>query len=216
VPRSDDFVPSESDAVGIGDIVLRGKYNFWNGTIGGGRAGLAVALDIRIPTGDEGNIEQSSVQLVDPTQEATPGNVTFPLGDPPLGIGIVRVKPQLIFSGSWGGFSPHVNLGAELGTTEGVTNDLVYNVGVDYTLFGRATLVADILGRYAFDVDRPKITPQGPSPTEKAGASTVSLSVGVKFNPIGTLLIFANVLIPLNDTGVRDNWTPTVGLEWSF
>jgi hypothetical protein len=180
--------------------------------------GLAFALDVKLPTGDDGDRDKfTDPSIPDPLQE--PSTQQFGIGDPPLGTGIVRVRPQLVASGSWGSFSPHINLGAELGTTEGVTNDLVYEVGFDYTFFQRATLSADLLGRHAFDVDRDRLTKQGAAAQDfgkKANPDTLTLSVGLKVNPIGTLLVFVNFLIPMNETGLRDDLTPTFGLEWSF
>ena len=41
-------------------------------------------------------------------------------------------------------------------------------------------------------------------------------AVGLKFNPVGRLLIDSNVLVKLNDTGLRDKVTPLVGMEYAF
>ncbi len=201
---------NKAENTGVGDLVLRGKYNFWrNPDMMGGRAGLSFALDVKLPTGDRGE----RTKFENPTATAvTQGR--FQIGDPPLGTGIVRVRPQLVASGSWFSFAPHVNVGAELGTTEGITNDFVYEVGADYTLFGRVTLSADVLGRHAFDVNRRRLTRNGVDGT--AGSETVAGSFGIKVNPFGTLLVFLNFLIPFNDTGIRDDVTPTFGIEWTW
>jgi hypothetical protein len=110
-------------------------------------------------------------------------------------------------------------VGAELGTTQGITNDLLYAVGGDYTFFGRATLSADLIGRHAFDVERQRITKQGPLAQDfgkTANPDTLAASIGLKVNPFGTFLLFANVLFPLNETGIRDDITPTFGIEWTY
>ena len=39
---------------------------------------------------------------------------------------------------------------------------------------------------------------------------------GLKFNAGGKLLIDLNVLVKLNDSGLRDKVTPLFGLEYSF
>jgi hypothetical protein len=213
------FRPNEADQTGLGDIVLRGKYNFLQvPQLMGGRLGMAFSLDVKLPTGDKGDRKK----FLDPTAGVDllqePSTQQFQLGDPPLGTGIVRVKPLLITSGSWFGFNPHINVGAELGTTQGITNDLVYEVGADYTFFGRATLSADLLGRHAFDVDRTRLTKQITDSKfgTKANPDTLTASIGLKVNPFGTFLIFANVLLPLNETGIRDDITPTFGVEWTY
>jgi hypothetical protein len=213
------FQPNEADQTGLGDIVLRGKYNFLQvPQLLGGRLGMAFSLDVKLPTGDKGDRKK----FLDPTAGVDllqePSTQQFQLGDPPLGTGIVRVKPLLITSGSWFGFNPHINVGAELGTTQGITNDLVYEVGADYTFFGRATLSADLLGRHAFDVDRTRLTKQLTDSKfgTTANPDTLTASIGLKVNPFGTFLVFANVLLPLNETGIRDNITPTFGIEWTY
>ena len=67
-------------ATGIGDIVLRSKYNF----LGNGTTGLAVGVDLRLPTGAEEDL---------------------------LGLGTTQAKFSLIMSGGNNKVAPHVNLG---------------------------------------------------------------------------------------------------------
>jgi len=212
-----DFKSNSSEATGLGDIVLRGKYNFLQvPELMGGRMGVAFALDVKLPTGDDGdrkgftNPRGANILLADISGEQ------FSLGDPPLGTGIVRVRPQIIASGSWFGFAPHVNVGAELFTTDGITNDFVYEVGFDYTVLQRVTFSADVLGRHSFDVSRPRIQRQNVLLGSTADADTVSVAFGIKANPFGSLLVFLNLLVPITQTGIRDNLTPTFGVEWSF
>lgn len=211
----DRLIPQKAENTDLGDVVLRAKYNFWrNRELMGGRAGVAAALDVKLPTGDKGERRKfTDAELVVPPS----GRVSesfFAIGDPPTGTGIVRVRPQLIASGTWFGVSPHLTVGAELGKTQGVTNDLIYEAGLDYTLFQRVTFSADLLARHAFGVDRRRVTTFGVGKT--ANPDTLTGSFGVKVNPVGSLLVFLNVLVPLNETGVRDDLTPTFGLEWTY
>jgi hypothetical protein len=229
--RNDKFLPGEDESTGLGDIVLRAKYEAWEWPdIWGGRIAVGGLLEVKTPTGSDGDRRALANPLIVTTTQtgqisdaqvcgvrpgaAIPGGRCSP-GEPPRGTGIFRVKPLLIASGLWGGFSPHVNVGAELGETEGITNDLVFAVGADITtLASRLTIAVDVLGRHAFKTDRPKITPTGP--VGEANPDQFTGSFGVKINPVGTLLVFFNLLVPLNETGVRDNLTPTFGVEWSF
>jgi len=224
IVTNQDFRSNTAEQTGLGDIVLRGKWNFLQvPKLWGGRMDVATTLDVKLPTGDDGDRKA----FTDPNRFASPDriditraditNQQFGLGDPPLGTGIVRVRPQIVASGSWFGLAPHVNVGFELGTTTGITNDFVYEVGMDYTLFKRVTLSADLLGRHALKVDRTRIrniTDQDFG--EKANPDNLTLSFGLKANPIGTLLVFLNLLVPIDNTGIRDDVTPTFGVEWSF
>jgi Putative MetA-pathway of phenol degradation len=246
--RNDPLLTSQSESTGIGDIALRGKYNFWSGAVGGGRLGSAALLEVKMPTGDTGDRRALRNPGIRVGPSGTPADTRFTLGDPPLGTGIFRVKPELIVSGEWnpGGviaIGPHVNVGAELGTTEGITNDLVYAVGVDlapqlaFLRVIQLTLVADLLGRHAFNVDRKRLDvlsnttiPRGQTfeqflaSVPNADADTLTGSFGLKATPLGwiegsplaSLVLFVNFLIPFNDTGYRDNLTPTVGIEWNY
>jgi hypothetical protein len=216
-PRNDPLVPQTGETTDIGDLVLRAKYNFWSSSaMMGGRGGVAAALEVSLPTGNKG--ERSKFTNPPPLVIPPSGLVTgsfFPIGDPPTGTGIARVKPLLIASGTFFGVSPHMTAGFQLGEALGITNDFIYEVGFDYTFLRRVTLSADILGRHAIsNVGRKEVTSDGLGGT--AGPDIVTASFGIKANPIGTLLVFLNFLIPVNDTGVRDNLTPTFGLEWSF
>jgi hypothetical protein len=42
------------------------------------------------------------------------------------------------------------------------------------------------------------------------------LALGLKLNLVGRLLLDANVLIKLNDSGLRDDVSPLVAFEYSF
>jgi hypothetical protein len=213
--RRDNLRSNDAENTGVGDLILRGKYKFWEYQgEASRRLAAAAVLDVKLPSGDTGQrkaFEQPAI-FVGGSQRVS--DTILQLGEPPLGTGIVRVKPQLVVSGSWFGVSPHINVGAELGTTEGVTNDFVYTVGAEYTVLGRVTLLADLIGRHAFDVKRGKLVVGGVEGT--ADPDTLSASFGVKVNPIQRLVVFVNVLIPVNDTGLRADVAPTFGLEWSF
>ncbi len=177
-------VRKKDESTGIGDIVLRGKYNFWRGDV----VSMAGAVDLRLPTGDEKELR---------------------------GLDTVRVSPFLIASARFFGVSPHVNVGFDIGDTSKIENEFFYKVGLDWAVVKRVTLAADILGRHILDNRRPKAgRPLGSTAT--ADDEIVNGAFGVKVNPWRNLLVLLNVLVSLNDTGLRDDVTPLVGLEWSF
>ncbi len=224
-------MPSSNESTGIGDLDVRGKWHFLSlRDVLGGRAGLAASLNVKMPTGDSGTF-RSGQAILGPNQLVT--ETRFAQSDPPRGTGVFRFKPQLIASGSWYRFEPHANVGFELGETTGVTNDFIYAVGVDAALHPAVTLAFDVLGRYSLDVKRRKA--QGvlgqagldqriadlaagrtPAPPETADPHIVNGSIGLKINLFDTVVAIVNVLFPLNGGNLRDDLTPTAGLEWTF
>jgi hypothetical protein len=185
-PNGTDFltVKDSEEDTGIGDIVLRGKYNFYRSEL----VSLAAALDLRLPTGDADNLR---------------------------GLDTVRVSPFFIASGHVFGFSPHVNLGFDIGDTSKIENEFFYRVGFDWSIVRPVTFAFDVLGRLIIDNERPKAG-RPPGSNETADDNIVSAAFGVKVNPWRNLLVLFNLLVPLNDTGLRDDITPLIGLEWTF
>lgn len=199
-----------SRAQGLGDILLRGKYRFLD-TPGGG---LAAGLDVRVPTGDPEQL---------------------------LGTGDAQVKVALIGSMTQGPFSPHVNLGYTfssggssdpLSVSPNVPDEFSYAVGFDTALHQRLTFSADVLGRNLRDLGRlvptgrqfPFVTQDGSFGTSRFEEFTrrpgdLNLLVGaagVRYNPRGNLLISAQVLVPITSAGLRDRFTPVIGIDYSF
>jgi hypothetical protein len=175
------FVEDSDEDTGIGDIVLRGKYNFYRSPM----VSLAGALDLRLPTGDADNLR---------------------------GLDTVRVSPFFIASAHVFGISPHVNLGFDIGDTSKIENEFFYRIGFDWAIFRPLTFAFDVLGRYIIDNQRPDASDS----TKTSDDNIVSAAIGLKINPWRNLIILVNVLIPLNDTGLRDDFTPLIGLEWTF
>jgi hypothetical protein len=177
-------VRASDESTGIGDIILRGKWNFLRSQ----RVSLAAAMDLRLPTGDEDELR---------------------------GLDTVRVSPFFIASASIFGISPHVNLGFDIGDTSKIDNEFFYRVGFDWAIVRPVTFAFDVLGRYIIDNDRPKAgRPLGS--TETSEDHIASAAFGVKVNPWRNLIVLFNLLVPLNNTGLRDDVTPLVGLEWTF
>ncbi|MBI4011884.1 MAG: transporter [Candidatus Rokubacteria bacterium] len=177
-------VRASDESTGLGDILLRGKYNFYREKA----LGLAAALDLRLPTGDADELR---------------------------GLDTVRVRPFLIASSRIFGISPHAHVGFDLGDSSAVDNELFYNVGFDWPIIQRLTFAFDLLGRYIIDNTRPK-PGRAPGSGEITDDHIINASFGVKFNPWQNVLLLFNLLVALNDTGLRDDITPLVGLQVSF
>jgi Putative MetA-pathway of phenol degradation len=107
------------DETGIGDIILRTKYNFlrdrprW--------PDLALVGDIKLPTGDEDDL---------------------------LGTGDTNLRALLVASRSFGWLTPHVNFGFEWTTAGSEQNNVRYVAGVDARVHPRLTVAVDVLGRW--------------------------------------------------------------------
>ena len=128
-------------ASGIGDVLVRGKYNFFKRDNGG----LAAALDLRLPTGDEEDL---------------------------LGTGTTQSKLFVVASGEFGRVAPHGSMGytwssgttspllttlppidATVGGISAPTRDLSlpdevnYTFGVVVAAHARVSVGVDVIGR---------------------------------------------------------------------
>jgi hypothetical protein len=180
-------VRSEDDSFGIGDIVLRAKWNFLKTD----PILLATGLDLRLPSGSVDNLRGVGTPVVSP-------------------VFIASTRPML-------GFSPHASVGFHFsGDTHKVDHEFYWNVGFDWSIIRPVTFVFDILGRRIIDNSRIEAG-QEPGGTRISGSTLLDASIGVKVNVWKNILGVANVLVPLNtNTGLRDKATPMVGLEATF
>jgi hypothetical protein len=188
---SDTLVASASEeSTGLSDVVLRGKWNFLRAE----RFALALGADLRLPTGSEKQLRT---------------------------LDTIRVSPFFIVSSrAYFGISPRVNFGFHIGDTDKVENEFFYAVGFDWAAVRPVTVTFDLLGRHVLNNRRPEPN-QAPrafltNTVKVAGDDLLTASIGVKVNPWKNLLLLGNVLVPLNDTGVRASVIPTIGLEISF
>ncbi len=213
-----------NSAFGIGDVIFRVKANVWKGE----RAGLALGVDVRAPTGDEGNF---------------------------LGAGAAGVKPFGVFSYR-ARVSPHVTLGYQwngdsilagnltTGTKAQLPGQFLYSGGVDIAVSRGLSLAFDLLGQRVIDgsrINATTFTDLGPcipnsqsDPNYCTSAGTPNTfrnitqvkqsynvdngSAGIKFNPIRNrkFLVTANVLFRLDDGGLRAKVVPLVGASYTF
>ncbi len=195
-------------ASGLGDLIVRvkGAVSRQN------RRGIALGLDLRLPTGDERNL---------------------------LGSGATGVKPFVVYSGSFGRISPHVNLSyqwngssilagdPETGTKADLPDQLLYAFGADVGVNEKFSLTADWLGRNAIDSPRVHLqtfTAGGPAATiilddiaiDRESFWSSSAAVGFKANLIGRLLVDFNLRFTVGTNGLTDRVTPLIGFEYGF
>jgi hypothetical protein len=192
-------------ASGLGDILLRLKGT----AIKSGSTAVGLLLDVRFPTGDEEDL---------------------------LGSGAWGVRPILAASWSLGRVSPHLNFGYQWNgesilagdiatrTKADLPDQVFFAGGVDIGLTKQLTLVLDVLGQRVSDsprlVETTFQTDNGDT-FPQVGFETDSFfltdaSIGLKLNLVGQLLLDANVLIKLDDAGLRDDVSPLVAFEYTF
>jgi hypothetical protein len=218
---------SNGSAAGIGDVTFRLKANILQTE----KVRVALALDVRAPTGDALSL---------------------------LGSGATGIKPFVAISAGKR-FSPHVNVGYQwngssilagnvTGTTvsenssdqtiaqigkpvkAGLPDLMFYAVGADFGATSKLTLVADYLGQTVFDAPRVFrsnfITQDIPGGTGALNLSTItggqdtvglnSGAVGFKYNLFNQLLFTADILFRLDNRGLRQDITPLVALSYAF
>jgi hypothetical protein len=202
------------EATGIGDVVLAFKAQAWKTK----HFGLAYGAEARLPSGDAENF---------------------------LGSGTFGIKPFVTFTRS-GKISPHFNIGYQFnGNTELVTNSagqnarlpsrLIYSGGADWGILKRMTIAVDLLEQRVINSKRANILSNVQVPINNSGSSGTTIftlpqalhsftgsynrsdgSVGLKLKPFGNLLITGNLLVKLDQGGLRERLAPMVGVSYTF
>ena len=186
----------DGSASGIGDISGRLKVNLG----GSDRRAFGLLLDARFPTGDE---EQF------------------------LGSGEFALRGLGIISGRFGDFSPHLNVGYQFRTGKSITDAFLATAGFDHHVASWATLAVDLITQW--QVGTSPVELPGPVEFAKPVVHTVRQtdlpnqrdnlidgSLGFKFRVGGGVTALTNVLVPLNDGGIRGRTVGTFGLEYAF
>lgn len=217
----------KNSASGIGDVVARVKWNFWEGE----HFGIAGGMDVRFPTGDAENYLGSGSYGFKPF-----GIVSYR----------ARVSPHLFVGYEWntdsiaaGTYTTLPNF-TQVFHKGSIPNDFVYIAGVDAWVTKWLTGDFDIVGNRIFGTQVVSVTQQQflgncgscalgsttPNVTSPslANASNQSYnitnaSMGVKIRPfanVSKLVFTANVLVRLDDGGLRAKPAPLVGVGYTF
>jgi hypothetical protein len=156
------------------------------------------------------------------------GEIRVPTGrqEDFLGTGEVDARGLLILSGNFSRFSPHANVGYELVGGDSDQDEVELIAGFDQRLADWATLAVDLLA--SIEVGDQKLVfpepalleapfPRTIRPTNipNRGDDIVDGSLGFKFRTGTGLVIVTNVLVPLNNGGLRAGPIPTLGLEFA-
>jgi len=203
-------------ASGIGDITLRVKGTAWKGE----RAALALGVDVRVPTGDQLNFTGAGAAGVKPF-------VAWSFRS--------RVSPHVIVGYESNGSSVIAG-DLSTGSKDKLPGQLTYSAGADFWLTKWLTTAVDLVGQAIFQGQRISVStthdlgacdslscqnPMSPKPYFDLTPSTGTLnitnaSIGLKIRPTSTLLITGNVLVKLNEAGLRANVVPLVGISYTF
>ncbi|MEM1249817.1 MAG: hypothetical protein AAGK22_25810 [Acidobacteriota bacterium] len=195
-------------ASGLGDVLVRGKYTLARSE----GAAFAVALDLRLPTGDEEDL---------------------------LGSGATQAKLFFISSGQFGRFSPYANFGytSSSGGSDligDLSDEINFAAGFSVGLHERVTFGIDAVWRTLLDANQLSVGSETHlfrrhdedfiRSTERAVLETATddLNIllgaaGFKINVTGGVLISASVAFTLSDDGLRDeDAIPILGIDFSF
>jgi hypothetical protein len=208
---------SSGSATGLGDIELRSKFRLMDFGVGGG---LAAAIDVRFPTGNEEDLLGGSSQ----------------------------VKLFVVESGGSDRVTQHVNVGytisksteqvvsaSQIGTSASFPDEFNYAAGVEVVVEPRVTVIGDIVGRTLRDAGRLGLVsktfqfqpPGNPAPPvasmqfeefepREGNLNLLYGTAGIKVNPWKNLLISASVLFPLADAGLKNRLTTIIGMDYAF
>lgn len=206
-----NYTTSYSDnAAGIGDLAVRLKYSFLRGA----GSNFAMLVDARVPTGDAANF---------------------------LGTGKTNVRVLGIFSQKFGDFTPHLNVGYDYRSADLDSDELEFAIGFDQKLAPGLTFAFDILGEIDLDDSEgvqlfpgtTTIRDQLPSGnTGQVGSifrtiknsnvpddisdDVINTAAGFRYAPSDRVQFLANILVPLNNGGLRSNLAATIGMSLSL
>lgn len=212
-----ELVSAKISSAGLGDLAVSGKLRVARfGEEQPDPGGVALMLTTRLPTGNRENFR---------------------------GLGITRVLGSALVSFGKGRLRPHGNVGFEWweknlsvpadvtgGNFRNARHQVQYAAGVEIGAGPKVTLLFDVVGRHtlgdgsvanqSFAIP-PSLAAEGYTSIEFASATEqgirkVTVVPGLKWNLKGNFVLSGNALMPVWDNGLRDYFTPVVGLDWTF
>ena len=182
-------------STGVGDVAARIKTRF----VGSDVLDLALLGEVRLPSGNEDDF---------------------------LGTGSVNARGVFIASATFNDFSPHLNAGYGYRGDEQEEDVVEVVAGFDHRVADWATLAIDVLGVFKLGDEEVGFPDNVVIPG--AFRQTVPLtniplrrddlvdgSFGFKFRAGTGFTVVTNVLVPLNEGGLRSSPIPTLGVEYT-
>jgi outer membrane putative beta-barrel porin/alpha-amylase len=210
-------------ASGIGDVTLRGKYEVFKGE----RTGIAVGGDIRFPSGDALNYLGAGAYGIRPF-----GALSHNFGN--------RASAHINLGYEWNGRS---YLAGDITPAPGTApskallpQQFFYSIGAEFGVYRKLSAAVDYLGQYFWSApliaastyqELPGCLTSACTTFNAAGAvdanfrsyagsyTTAKTAVGFRYRVFNEFVVTANVLIQLNDTGLRSHFVPLFGLSYS-
>lgn len=220
---------NRNSASGIGDLTLRGKGTIMKGE----RSDLALGVDVRLPTGDDTNFLGSGAFGVKPFAAWSYSWRISPHFDVGYGwngksllagdvvAGTKTHLPSEIFYSA--GFEAAILrrltatvdfIGQRLFSAERIELSSVSTPGICDTYPGYNT---DSTAPPPGGCLNPAPPGQAPSITQSSGSYGITnAGVGLRYNPIGRLLLTANCQFKLDDGGLRAKYLPTAAVTYTF
>jgi hypothetical protein len=150
-----------------------------------------------------------------------------------MGSGKADIAISGLLSKRMGEFVPHLNLGYELRSADFQSDRVLLKGGFDQKLAQGVTFAFDFLG--TIDVEKSKAIQLFPGTTtitdfasatnksirvvslsnipDRSNDNLYNVSAGIRYSPSAQVLILANILVPLNDGGLRAPVAPTFGVS---
>jgi hypothetical protein len=196
---TDESRSVSDDKLGIGDVQLRTKYHFLESNGFGMGGGLA----LRLETGNEDNFQ---------------------------GIGDTTLTPFAVVSQKLGNFDLHASSGIEVNFANSDRSRVRYAAGVTAEFFTGAALLVDVIG--SSNLQNERLSVDVPQFVNKPGTSEFSTGTkrfsqevstdivdvvpGLKFALGENVIGFVEFFVPINDDGLRTNFTPAGGIQATF
>jgi hypothetical protein len=190
-------------ASGLGDMVIRAKYNI----VKRERVALAESVDVRLPTGDELDLLGVAGPQI---------KLTF-IASTDVG----KLSPHFNFAYTITGTSTSAD--DQDAIIVAPPEEINYAGGADLALSLRSTVAFDVVGRILRQAGTLTWAPsqfgaQYQQFHANPGQDLYLLlgSLGFKVNPFRNMLLTTNVLFPLTKSGLTDNLTWMAGFDYSF
>jgi hypothetical protein len=208
-------VATSGNASGIGDIGLNAKQMIVGQE--GERTAMALGGTFRFPSGDEYNYLGSGAW----------GGSVYALLEYRA-----TVAPHAKIAYQWNTDSKV--LGLATGSPARLPGGLQYDIGADVRLLQHLTMAADVLGNQivnvgSFTIENTPLTGAGLGTNGASGTvnvssvnafrttyTTANFSGGLKWSPMAHLLVYGNVLVQMNNVGLRSDPVPLFGIAYNF